>query len=241
MGSKMDQARISLQDVVKTYSMGYVTLRLITRQDGVVFNDTTPIAITGYDDSPFTTPEFSTSPVAGTVNCVQPGVVLSIAVIILSMANNAVLVPEMYRDGAASGWASTAVGTGPNTPGGSILIGLTDVGLTVDIVDNLAAAIASLKAAPHRLAVVDLSLDPDNHSNRDGLDVLDAVQRLDPGCVTVLLTGYATFELAVSALTEYNVFTCLRKGTFHRTEFRELVSQALASTPPTATVSAARR
>jgi DNA-binding NarL/FixJ family response regulator len=113
---------------------------------------------------------------------------------------------------------------------------LTDAGLAVDIVDNREAAMASLKAAPHRLAVVDLSLDPDNHSNRDGLHVLDAVQRLDPGCVTVLLTGYATFELAVSALTEHNVFTCLRKGTFHRAEFRELVSQALASTPPAETV-----
>lgn len=113
---------------------------------------------------------------------------------------------------------------------------LTDAGLTADIVDNLEAAIASLKAAPHRLAVVDLSLDPDNHSNRDGLHVLDAVQRLDPGCVTVLLTGYATFELAVSALTEHNVFTCLRKGNFHRAEFRELVSQALASAPPAGTV-----
>jgi DNA-binding NarL/FixJ family response regulator len=113
---------------------------------------------------------------------------------------------------------------------------LTDVGLTVDIVDSLAAAMVSLKATPHRLAVVDLSLDPKDHFNRDGLHVLDAVQRLDPGCATVLLTGFATVELAVSALTEHGAFTCLRKGAFHRTEFHNLVSQALASAPPTGTV-----
>ncbi|MEE8389980.1 MAG: response regulator [Anaerolineae bacterium] len=112
---------------------------------------------------------------------------------------------------------------------------LTDVGLTVDIVDSLAAATATLKTAPHRLAVVDLALSSD-HKNEDGLYVLDAVRRLDPGCVTVLLTGFATVKLAVSALTERGAFTCLHKENFNRAEFRELVSQALASAPPTGTV-----
>ena len=110
---------------------------------------------------------------------------------------------------------------------------LTDAGMTVDVVDNAAAAATCLKSTPHRLAVVDLSLDRSDHNNRDGLQVLDAVRRLDPGCVTVLLTGFATVELAVSALTERGAFTCLRKEAFHRTQFRELVSQALASAPPT--------
>jgi DNA-binding NarL/FixJ family response regulator len=110
---------------------------------------------------------------------------------------------------------------------------LTDVGLTVDVADSLDAAIASLKAVPHRLAVVDLSLDPDDPHNRDGLHVLDAARHLDPGCVTMLLTGFATVELAVSVLTEHGTFTCLRKGAFHRAEFRKLVSQALASAPVT--------
>jgi DNA-binding NarL/FixJ family response regulator len=109
---------------------------------------------------------------------------------------------------------------------------LTDAGMTVDVVDNAAAAATCLKSAPHRLAVVDLSLDRSDYNNRDGLQVLDAVRRLDPGCVTVLLTGFATVELAVSALTERGAFTCLRKETFHRAQFRELVSQALASAPP---------
>lgn len=109
---------------------------------------------------------------------------------------------------------------------------LTDAGLAVDVVSTLEAANESLQAAPHRLAVVDLCLSGGYFQNRDGLRVLDAVRRLDPGCVTILLTGFATVELAVSALSEYGAFTCLRKETFNRAEFRQLVSRALASAPP---------
>lgn len=112
---------------------------------------------------------------------------------------------------------------------------LTDAGLTVDIADSLESAVASLRAAPHRLAVVDLSLGGSDHHNRDGLQVLDAVRRHDPGCVPLLLTGHATVELAVSALTEHGAFTCLRKETFQRAQFRELIRRALASAPPLAT------
>jgi DNA-binding NarL/FixJ family response regulator len=117
---------------------------------------------------------------------------------------------------------------------------LTDAGLTVDVADSLETATESLRTAPHRLAVVDLSLSgalslPKGggyFENQDGLRVLDAVRRLDPGCVTILLTGFATVELAVSALSEHGAYTCLRKETFNRARFRELVSRALASAPP---------
>ena len=106
---------------------------------------------------------------------------------------------------------------------------LTDAGLTVDVADNLEAATACLRAAPHRLAVVDLSLGGGDFANRDGLKVLEAARRLDPGCLTLMLTGYATVELAVSALSEYGAFTCLRKERFNRAEFFDLIRQALAS------------
>jgi DNA-binding NarL/FixJ family response regulator len=109
---------------------------------------------------------------------------------------------------------------------------LTDTGLKVEIVDNLGAAVARLRAVPHRLAVVDLSLGSNGVDNQDGLRVLDAVRRHDPGCATILLTGYATVELAVSALTEHSAFTCLRKEAFKRSEFREVIKRTLASTPP---------
>ncbi len=116
---------------------------------------------------------------------------------------------------------------------------LADCGLEVDIADNLEEAILRLKAQPHRLAVLDLSLSPSNHNNYDGLRVLDAVRRLDPNCRAILLTGFATVELAVTALTDYGAFTFLRKESFHRSQFRDIVYRILVSPPPlTAAVSA---
>jgi DNA-binding NarL/FixJ family response regulator len=108
---------------------------------------------------------------------------------------------------------------------------LSDAGLEVDVADSLDMALSFLHAQPHRIAVVDLSLRGHDPHNQDGLRVLDAVRRLDPGCVTMLVTGFATVELAVSALTEYGAFTCLRKEAFQRSQFRELVHNALASPP----------
>ena len=108
---------------------------------------------------------------------------------------------------------------------------LTDIGLIVDVAGELDGALRCLKSDPHRLAIVDLSLAGGDHHNSDGLRILEAVRRLDPGCRTILLTGFATVELAVSVLTEYGAFTFLRKENFHRSQFRELVGRALASAP----------
>jgi RNA polymerase sigma factor (sigma-70 family) len=108
---------------------------------------------------------------------------------------------------------------------------LTDAGLTVDVASNLEDALRILKSEPHRLAIVDLSLAGSDHHNFDGLRILEAVRRLDPGCQTILLTGFATVELAVSVLTEYGAFTFLRKENFHRAQFRDLISRALATAP----------
>ncbi len=108
---------------------------------------------------------------------------------------------------------------------------LTDAGLEVDIADNLESALVRMRAKAHALAVVDLSLGSDHH-NRDGLRVLDGLRRFDPGCRAVLLSGFATVELAVSALTEHGAATCLRKEVFNRGEFRDLVRRILASIPP---------
>ena len=108
---------------------------------------------------------------------------------------------------------------------------LSDLGLDVDSAGNLAEALHFLKSEPHRLAVVDLSLEAVDHSNSDGLRVLEAARRLDPACRTILLTGFATVELAVSTLTEYGAFTFLRKENFQRAQFRQVVERILALVP----------
>lgn len=108
---------------------------------------------------------------------------------------------------------------------------LADEGLEVDVAEDLDDAIRHLQSTPHRIAVVDLSLDSGEHGNEDGLRVLEQVRQRDPGCVTIMLTGFATVELAVSALSDYGAFTCLRKEAFRRAEFRSVLAQALASAP----------
>ena len=106
---------------------------------------------------------------------------------------------------------------------------LTDSGLVVDVADNYDMAVTLLRMHPHRLAIVDLSLVGDDPHNQEGLRILEALGRFDPGCMKLLLTGFATVELAVSVLKDYDAFTCLRKETFNRSQFRELIKEALLS------------
>jgi DNA-binding NarL/FixJ family response regulator len=108
---------------------------------------------------------------------------------------------------------------------------LTDCGLEVDVASNVDEAAVILKSQSHRLAIVDLSLSPNDHNNVDGLRVLDSIRRLDPNCRAILLTGFATVELAVTALTDYGAFTFLRKESFHRSQFRDIVYRILVSAP----------
>lgn len=108
---------------------------------------------------------------------------------------------------------------------------LTDDGATVDVARDVSTALELLRRHPHRLAVVDLALGAGEAANVDGLDVLEAVRRHDPGCVAIVLTGYATVELAVNVLQEYGAFSCLRKANFDRDAFRRLVQRALSSAP----------
>ena len=114
---------------------------------------------------------------------------------------------------------------------------LVDCGLEVDVADGVENALPLLKIE-HRLAIVDLSLDGRDHRNQDGLRVLEALLARDPGCVSILLTGYATVELAVSTLRDYGAFNVLRKEVFNRSEFRKLVNLALASGESSVNISA---
>ena len=116
---------------------------------------------------------------------------------------------------------------------------LADCGLQVDVATSPDEAVQELKSKPHRIAVVDLSLSPNNHNNTDGLRVLETIRELDPNCRAILLTGFATVEVAVTALTDYGAFTFLRKESFQRSQFREIVYRILASPPASVMASAA--
>jgi len=115
---------------------------------------------------------------------------------------------------------------------------LEEAGLEVECVGSLPEAVSRCQERTHRLAVVDLALAGPDHRNQDGLRVLDALRRADPECRTVLLSGYATVELAVKAMNEYGASTCLRKEAFSRAEFRNLVDASLRAAPTAQPVAA---
>lgn len=110
---------------------------------------------------------------------------------------------------------------------------LIDNGFDVDAASTVDEAVAALRSNSHRLAVVDLSLSASDHHNQDGLRVLDHIRRLDPNCRAILLTGFATVEIAVKALTDHNAFTFLRKESFKRSEFKDVIKRIMVTAPGT--------
>jgi two-component system, NarL family, nitrate/nitrite response regulator NarP len=109
---------------------------------------------------------------------------------------------------------------------------LVDMGMEVDYASNYQEAMDGLHHKTHRFAILDLSLGGPDHNNQDGFAVAEMVQRYEPACAIIFLTGFATVEIAVSVMREYNAVTCLRKEIFRRSEFRSLINQVL-SQPPT--------
>jgi len=102
-----------------------------------------------------------------------------------------------------------------------------DLGLTVDSVADARTAIAMLRERTYAMAVVDVSLDPEDHRNRGGFQVLDALANHEPPIPAIALTGYATVEMAVEALTRHRAADFLRKETFQRRAFVEVVARLL--------------
>jgi DNA-binding NarL/FixJ family response regulator len=108
---------------------------------------------------------------------------------------------------------------------------LNDCDMEVDLAVSYEEAVKLIRSSSHRIAVMDLSLGGPDHRNQDGLKVLDAVNRLDPECISIFLTGFATVELAVSLIHELGAYTCLRKEAFRRADFRKVINYAMISFP----------
>ncbi|MDW8064604.1 MAG: response regulator [Anaerolineae bacterium] len=102
-----------------------------------------------------------------------------------------------------------------------------DLGLAVDRAADARAALGMLRERTYSLAVVDISLDPKDHRNRSGFQVLDALAAHQPPIPAIALTGYATVEMAVEALTRHRAADFLRKETFQRRAFVEVIARLL--------------
>lgn len=107
---------------------------------------------------------------------------------------------------------------------------LTEEGFTVHSVDSRAAFDELESSLTFKIALVDLSLESSDHRNEDGLLILEELREAQRVGKAVLLTGFATVELAVSVITEGMAATCLRKENFERAAFRETIRE-LAAVP----------
>jgi DNA-binding NarL/FixJ family response regulator len=113
---------------------------------------------------------------------------------------------------------------------------LEEIGLDVTVTDQAEQAMQLIRRHKYHILIADLSLQSEDHRNRDGITILQAMSHILPECISILLTGYATVELTVQALKEYGVYTCLRKEKFNRKEFRQLILQALSDSQKTAII-----
>lgn len=114
---------------------------------------------------------------------------------------------------------------------------LEDAGLDVDVAGSAPEAAELIHARGHRLAVVDLSLN-NNPNSQEGLQILDQIHAHDPSCTAVLLTGYATVQVAVSSLKDHHAYTCLQKDKFQRNDLENIIQRALLTSPASETIPA---
>lgn len=108
---------------------------------------------------------------------------------------------------------------------------LADLGFTVRHVANYGQAEVAIAAGSYALAVLDVSLAQASHDNRDGLRVLERFRQAHPTTPAIVLTGYATVEVAVQALTRLGATDFLRKEQVDRTRFRETVQRLVGERP----------
>jgi DNA-binding NtrC family response regulator len=76
-------------------------------------------------------------------------------------------------------------------------------GCAVQTVNTPQEALESLTQSPFDVALIDLNYARDTTSGQEGLDLLHGIQKLDPDLPVVVMTAWATIDLAVE---------CMRKG-----------------------------
>ncbi len=102
---------------------------------------------------------------------------------------------------------------------------VVDMGFAPRRADSYAQAIAALDEGGYALALLDVSLVEAEHGNQDGLRVLEQFRLRYPHTPAIILTGYATVDLAVKALAELRADDFLRKEQFDRQQFRDMIAR----------------
>jgi DNA-binding NtrC family response regulator len=93
-------------------------------------------------------------------------------------------------------------------------------GYRVETCNSGAEAIGLLREQPFQIVVTDIRM-----AGIDGMEVLDTVQKLSPTTKTILITGYATVEVAREALAK-GAFDFIAKP-FQPRDLRAIIERAV--------------
>lgn len=104
---------------------------------------------------------------------------------------------------------------------------IKDAGFEPKIVSTYGQAVDALAAQNYALAVVDISLSFKDHAHRGGVKVLrEIINRPNP-LPAIVVTGYATINLAIETLAELDAAHFFRKEEFDRREFIRTVKRVV--------------
>jgi DNA-binding NtrC family response regulator len=97
-------------------------------------------------------------------------------------------------------------------------------GYVVDTCESGTEAIERMRGRSYDVVVTDVRM-----GDVDGIEVLDAVQRMHPQTKTILITGYATVELAREALAK-GAYDFVAKP-FQPKDLRAIIDRAVRGLP----------
>jgi DNA-binding NarL/FixJ family response regulator len=108
-----------------------------------------------------------------------------------------------------------------------------DSGFEPVLASSQQAALAALKKQTYALAIVDISLSLPDYADRGGVEVLKAIAASPARLPAIVVTGYATVDLAIETLVDLNAAHFFRKDDFDRRHFSHVLkAEALAANLP---------
>lgn len=109
-----------------------------------------------------------------------------------------------------------------------------DQGFEPVVVASYQAAVSALAGQSFALAIVDISLSAPDYADRSGVEVLRAIAAASDRLPAIVVTGYATVDLAIETLVELNAVNFFRKDDFDRRAFGRALKKAATEAGPAA-------
>ena len=106
---------------------------------------------------------------------------------------------------------------------------VADCGFRSVVVDSYHAALRTLTGQTFTLAIVDISLSAPDYADRSGVEVLRVIAAAPTRLPAIVVTGYATVDLAIETLVDLSAVNFFRKDNFDRREFSRIVKKEAAS------------